>query len=175
VEPDEANQADFTGVTNRWLPPVRDVHSRPTPGSLWDLATASGPNGEDRYLTPALGVGHLAAKVQIVNPGAASVELHSHSSQDELYLILSGRGTAQIASHRVPVGPGSLIAKPTGPDLSSTIFADSGEPVVILDIEAVATHYGRKDVCVCPDDNLIIFQGAGWLSTAPLDAMEPIG
>ncbi|MGC8488295.1 MAG: hypothetical protein ACP5QO_08785 [Clostridia bacterium] len=72
-------------------------------------------------------------------------------------------------------GPGSPVAKPSGPDLTSKIFADCGEPVVILDIEAVATYYGRKDLCVCPDDHLIIFQGTRWLSTAPLDAMEPIG
>ncbi|MGC8488294.1 MAG: hypothetical protein ACP5QO_08780 [Clostridia bacterium] len=51
VEQDEAKQTDFTGVTNRWFPPVRDVHSRPAPGSVWDLGTASGPNGEDLYLS----------------------------------------------------------------------------------------------------------------------------
>lgn len=175
VAASDGTDADFARLENRWLAPVHDLYAEPEPGSVWDLQTVGGASGEDRYLVPALGVSRTPMKVQVVKPGSASVELHSHSTQDEHYLILSGHGTVQLASHFVPVGPGSLIAKPSGPDLTSKIIADRSEPVVILDIEAVATHYGRKDVCVCPDDNLIIFQGSGWWTTTPLDAMTPIG
>ncbi len=75
----------------------------------------------------------------------------------------------------MPVGRGSLIAKPSGPNLATRIIADQGEPIVILDMESHATMFGWKDVCVCPDENVIIFQGSGWWTTAPLDSMHQIG
>lgn len=175
VPPDDVTHPQFSDYPNRWLPPVRDVHATPDPESVWEGLTVRGEQGEDRFLMPGLGVGRVYMKVQVVNPGTASVELHSHSTQDEHYLILSGHGTLRIASQRIPVGPGSLIAKPAGPDLTSQILADDNEPVVVLDIETFASHYGRKDVCVCPDENLVILQGSGWWSTLPLETMAPIG
>ncbi|WJH35876.1 cupin domain-containing protein [Paenibacillus sp. CC-CFT747] len=174
VSEGDAPCTDFSGYENRWLPPVQDVFAKPEEGSVWDRAAEKSGYGEDRYLMPALGVGRVDMKVQVVNPGTASVELHSHSTLDEYYLVLSGRGTLRMASHRIPVGPGSLIAKPSGPDLTSQILADRNEPVVVLDIEAFTSPTGRKDVCVCPDENLMILQGAGWWSTVPLTNMEPI-
>lgn len=59
--------------------------------------------------------------------------------------------------------------------MTGQILADEKEPVVVLNIETFASHYGRKDVYVRPEENLVVLKGFGWWSTMPLDTMEPNG
>ena len=105
VPPEDVGHPQFAAYPNRWLPPVRDVYAVPNPGSVWEDSMVRSKQGEDHYLMPGLGVGRVYMKVQVVHPGTASVELHSHSTLDEHYLILSGHGTLRMANQHVSVGP----------------------------------------------------------------------
>lgn len=68
-----------------------------------------------------------------------------------------------MGTHAVPVGPGLLIGKPTGPDLTSHLVADTEEVLTILDIEVWPdASLSTKDVVSYPDFNEILFRGPGW-------------
>lgn len=163
----------FEGEPNHWAGPVIDVMDTPD-SSLMESLTFRDEYSTDRYLVPATGVGRVFMKVQEIAAGRASARLHSHSAVDEYYLILKGHGTLRMTSHQLSVGPGSLISKPTGPDLTSHIIADQGEAVTVLDMEVYsdARHYqGLKDVVAYTDHQELLLGGVGWRALIPQPAM----
>jgi uncharacterized cupin superfamily protein len=145
---------------NLWCPPLVNVTGGPS-GALGSRLTED--DGAVQYFYPQLGLGRLHALVETVEPGHASARLHAHSDVDEYYLIVSGRGTLRMGAHSVVVEAGSFIGKPSGPDLSSQILADQGEPVRVLDIEVWSdSRMGDKDVVHFPDFQELLFRGMGW-------------
>ena len=141
---------DWDEWENHWVAPVADVMTTPPEDSAWARSTAVLPDGEDRFLLPMMGVGRAFMKVQVVNAGWASARFHSHSAVDEYYMVLSGRGTLRVGGHIVPVGPGQLIGKPTGPNLAASLVADQGEAMTVLDIEVwpdTRRVAGTNDAC----------------------------
>jgi uncharacterized cupin superfamily protein len=159
---------------NLWVPPVTPLLRGGPSGSLAErLTDTTEDGGTTRFLMPMLGVGRAFFRVEIIPPGKASARLHSHSAVDEYYLILEGRGTLRMASHHRPVAAGDLIAKPTGPDLTSHIVADVGESVTILDMEIWPdTSFQTKDFVHYPDFGEMLWRGAGWAATAPDTALS---
>ncbi|NMP22822.1 cupin domain-containing protein [Sulfobacillus harzensis] len=165
-----------TAITpNRWTIPAVNVGALPsTP--LWTALTESYPEGIDRHLLPMIGVGRVFIKVQQVVEGSASARLHSHSAQDEYYFILAGSGTLRMGRYSQPVAPGTFIAKPTGPDLTSQIVADRGESVTILDIEVHADSrlaMGGRDMMAYTDHQEVLLVGAGMEGMVPQSAVRP--
>jgi uncharacterized cupin superfamily protein len=161
------------GVPNQWTDPVINVLDIPN-SSLVQSLTFRDAEGTEHYLVPATGVGRVFMKVQEIAPKSASARLHSHSAVDEYYLILQGHGTLRMTSHDLLVGPGTLISKPMGPDLTSHIIADQGEPVTVLDMEVYsdARHYqGLKDVVAYTDHQELMLSGVGWRAMIPQQAM----
>lgn len=145
---------------NLWLPPLVKVAGEPV-GALGPRLTENG--GAVQYFYPQLGLGRLHALVETLEPGQASARLHAHSDVDEYYLIVSGKGTLRMGAHSVLVETGSLIGKPSGPDLPSHILADQGEPVRVLDIEVWSdSRLCDKDVVHFPDFQELLFRGIGW-------------
>ena len=148
---------------NLWTPPLVRLETPPEPGGLAERASESWESGGERYFYPHLGYGRAYMRLETVAPGDASARLHSHSAVDEYYLIVEGRGTLRMGSHRVAVGPGTLVGKPVGPDLTSHVVADQGEAVRILDMEVwPAADYGAKDVVHYPDFDEVLLRGPGW-------------
>jgi mannose-6-phosphate isomerase-like protein (cupin superfamily) len=49
----------------------------------------------------------------VLEPGA-SIGEHRHDGDEEVYVILDGRGTAVMDGRRVPVGPGDLMLTRSG-------------------------------------------------------------
>lgn len=159
---------------NRWTPPTMKLDALPdTP--LWRDMTETSPEGTERYLAPVTGIGRAYMKVQEVVAGSASARLHSHTAQDEYYVILKGSGTLRMGRHTTPVEPGTLIAKPTGPDLPSHIVADKGEAVTILDIEVypdARLWLGTYDLMAYPDHGELLMEGPGWENMVPQQAIQ---
>lgn len=114
-------------------------------------------------------------RLEVIPPGKASARLHSHTAVDEYYLVLSGRGLLRMESQEREVGPGSLIGKPTGPDLTSHIVASFGETLTILDMEIWPdSRLNAKDVVRYPDFGEIFWRGPGWGALTPDPALQSL-
>lgn len=171
---DEVFTAEATGAThNLWTAPVVDLQAPAAPGSLGERLSEFGEGAASRRLFPQLGYGRARMVLETVAPGHASARLHSHSHVDEYYLVLAGRATLRMGGHRVPVETGSLVGKPTGPDLTSQIVADRGEPVTILDMEIwPEAGHRAKDLVHYPDFAEVFLRGAGWAATFGAEALR---
>ncbi len=126
----------------------------------------------ERNLMPMLGPGRAFYSVQIIEKGASTARLHSHSALDEYYLILEGQGTLRFNGVAIEVKRGDLIGKPSGPDASTHLIADKGEKLRILDMEIwhERAHF-PKDLISDPDFNEIILRGQGWDAVIPTEAL----
>src|SRR5437667_11973782 len=86
--------------------------------------------------------------------------------------FLRAPGALRYNDKDVLVKRGNLIAKPTGPDATSQLIADRGEPLRILDMEVWHDRpYNTKDLIHNPDFNEIILRGPGWGGLFPTEAL----
>src|SRR5436190_1249770 len=142
----------------------------PFTNSLWDeLGKKAG------YLNRNLGK-ELTLAIPALSEEALDFLLRGASfwaaEVDEYYLILKGSGTLRYNDKDVVVKRGDLIAKPTGPDATSQLIADRGEPLRILDMEIWHDRpYSSKDLILNPDFNEIIMRGPGWGGLFPNEAL----
>jgi uncharacterized cupin superfamily protein len=168
---DEVVYVDGAGTAsgpNLWTPPVANIHRTEAAGALGQAMTEE--DGGDRVVSlfGILGFGRMRATLETIAPGHATARLHSHSSVDEYYLVVAGRATLRFGAHDLPVGAGDLIGKPTGPDLSSHIMANLGQPITVLDMEVWPdARLDAKDVVHYPDFGELYFRGPGWWDVAP--------
>lgn len=158
---------------NLWIAPLVNVHSKSNLHALDEaLGQLENSPQRNRVFFPHLGMGRLHVMVVTVDPGQASARLHAHSAVDEYYLILKGRGTLRMGTHTVSVNEGTLIGKPSGPDLTSQVLADLGETVTILDIEAWSdARQDAKDVMYYADFGELQMHNIGWDALIPDEAL----
>ncbi len=101
-------------------------------------------------------LGHCAGSIKIyvnidfVKPGAKSAKYHSHSIQEEFFLILSGEGTLRFEGERITVKEGDFFAKLPG---SAHQFINTGSKV--LEILDAGTH-PDKDIVTYPDEGVTL-------------------
>ena len=79
-----------------------------------------------RSLGQAAGSRKLYVNIDSVPPGAYSTRFHSHSQQEEFFLVLEGCGTLHLNDDCIPVKAGDFFAKPAGEGIAHT-FYNSGE------------------------------------------------
>ncbi|WP_028962067.1 cupin domain-containing protein [Sulfobacillus thermosulfidooxidans] len=158
---------------NCWRAPIVNVFGEDTRSEAEaQLTTTYGPNETAHYFMPLLGVGRAFMRVEVVPPGSATARLHSHSAVDEYYLVLSGRAVLRMGSHELEVGPGTLIGKPTGPDLTSHLVASLGESIMVLDMEIWPDRELRsKDIIYYPDQRELLWRGEGWRGAQVISSM----
>lgn len=157
---------------NLWKKPVVNVFDDKTLDGSERSLTRKQEDGIDRFLMPLLGPGRAFFRVELIEKGESSARFHSHSEVDEYYLILEGTGTLRYSGKDVIVKRGDLVAKPTGPDATSQLIADHGEPLRILDMEVWHDRpYYSKDVVLNPDFNEIFMRGPGWGALLPAEAL----
>ncbi|PSR29662.1 MAG: hypothetical protein C7B43_07680 [Sulfobacillus benefaciens] len=149
---------------NCWRAPVLNVFEEENQSEAQlRMTTVYQPGETARYAMPLLGVGRAFMRVEVVPPNSATARLHSHSAVDEYYLVLAGRALLRMGSHELEVGPGTLIGKPTGPDLTSHLVTSLGESVTVLDMEIWPDREFRtKDIVCYPDQREILWRGEGW-------------
>lgn len=99
----------------------------------------------------AIGCEKLNVNVDYVKPGAVSVKYHSHSRQEEFFLIMNGVGTLRMDGEEIQVKKGDVIAKPAGKDIAHQFINNGSEILQILD---VGTRE-QGDIAFYPDENKV--------------------
>ncbi|MDE1837133.1 MAG: cupin domain-containing protein [Euryarchaeota archaeon] len=163
---------------NLWSPPIVNLlNDRGRTGAARALfGEFSDQGSKELNLMPILGPGRSFFSLQVIKKGDSSARMHSHTSVDEYYLILEGKGTLRFNGKKISVGPGDLISKPTGPDAATHLNADRGGPLRILDMEVWNDRYRgngapTKDLIYWPDFDEAMLRGPGWEAGLPTRAL----
>lgn len=96
----------------------------------------------------------LYVNIDSVKPRGKSVKYHSHSLQEEFFLILKGSGILRLQGRTIPVKAGDFFAKPGGRGISHQ-FVNNGKSV--LEILDCGTN-DRNDVVKYPDEGVVLLR-----------------
>jgi uncharacterized cupin superfamily protein len=108
-------------------------------------------------LAPGTAARKLGASVDILAPGKRGCPYHFHHAQEELFIVLEGRGTLRVAGERLPLKAGDLVFIPPGPEYPHQILNTSDAPLKYLSISTTET----PEVCEYPDSGKYLARGAG--------------
>ncbi len=106
------------------------------------------------YLGAAAGSEKIYVNIDYVKPGAKSVKYHSHSKQEEFFLILEGSGTLRMNDKETPVKKGDFVAKPAGKGIAHQFINNGSEVLQILDCGLNE----RDEAITYPDDEVILLK-----------------
>jgi uncharacterized cupin superfamily protein len=119
------------------------------------IATFPG-NVKTMYLGAASGSEKLYANLDRIPPGLKSAKYHSHTKQEEFFLIMRGKGTLRLNNKEIQVQQGDFVAKPAG-KLIAHQFINTGEDVLeILDVGLQT----RGDIAYYPDEDVYLIHDA---------------
>lgn len=121
------------------------------------FAEEYGGNASTLYLGVAAGSEKFYVNIDKIPPGSKSAKYHSHSRQEEFFLILSGTGTLRIDGNEYPVSKGDFVAKPAGKNIAHQFINTGDELLEILD---VGTNESG-DVAYYPDEDMYLLRGQG--------------
>ena len=99
----------------------------------------------------------LGCGVDVLPPGKQSCPYHFHHAQEEMFVILDGRGCLRVAGERLPVRAGDVIFIPPGPDYPHQLINDSDAPLKYLSISTRET----PEICEYPDSGKLSAWGEG--------------
>jgi len=99
----------------------------------------------------AIGTEKFYVNIDFVKPGGESVKYHSHSKQEEFYLIISGKGILRIDGEEISIKKGDVISAPAGKDSGHQFINNSEEILQILDIGTRE----KDDIITYPDENIM--------------------
>lgn len=128
-------------------------------GQNWPLYPFPGASG--RQQEPLCEYRQCAA-------GAYSTRFHSHSQQEEFFLVLEGCGTLHLNDDCIPVKAGDFFAKPAGEGIAHTFYNSGEKPLVLLDVGTVE----KEDTCIYPRDNMLMHKSNGITRVFRLTAKE---
>ena len=89
----------------------------------------------------------LGASVDTLAPGKRGCPYHFHHAQEELFVVLEGRGTLRVAGELLPIRAGNLIFIPPGPAYPHQIINSSDAPLKYLSISTRES----PEICEYPD------------------------
>lgn len=116
------------------------------------------PNFESKMksllIGDALGSEKIYVNIDFVKPGGKSTMYHSHSKQEEFFLIMNGNGLLRINEEEIPVKTGDVISKPAGKNIAHQFINNSSEILQILDVG----NRDKDDVAMYPDENKIFIR-----------------
>ena len=99
----------------------------------------------------------LYVNIDIVPPKAFSTKYHSHSQQEEFFLVLEGCGTLRFNEEEYFVQKGDFIAKPAGQNIAHTFYNSGTDMLRILDVGTVE----NEDTCYYPDEGIYLHKSNG--------------
>lgn len=105
-------------------------------------------------LGAAAGSLRIYVNIDFVKPGGKSVKYHSHSIQEEFFLVLEGQATLRMDDEEIPVKKGDFVSKPAGKGIAHQFINTSDEVLKILDCGLVDSH----DVITYPDEDVILLK-----------------
>jgi uncharacterized cupin superfamily protein len=101
-----------------------------------------------------LGAERLGCRLVVVPPGKRGWPLHSHFHNEEMFVILSGRGTLRLGEETHPVREGDVIVCTAGGAETAHQLIAGEQPLRYLAISTM----NQPDICLYPDS------GKVWLS-----------
>ncbi len=107
---------------------INNIHNLPEE-YLWEDSAGL----ISKSLGEAAGSQKIYVNIDYVPPGAYSTRYHSHSQQEEFFLILSGTGILRLNGTEHRIKQGDFIAKPAGKDIAHTFYNSGEETLAILD------------------------------------------
>lgn len=99
----------------------------------------------------------LYVNIDTVPPKAFSTKYHSHSQQEEFFLILGGHGTLRLNDEEHAVRKGDFIAKLPAQNMAHTFYNSSEDTLIILDVGTVE----KEDTCFYPDEDIFLHKSNG--------------
>lgn len=112
----------------------------------------------EKYESFDIGIGELlgARKLgygySVVKPGKRSCPFHNHWEEEELFIVLEGRGTYRLGDQAIPVRAGDIIAAPCGGrDTAHHLINDSDADLKYLGI----SNRSPIDICEYPDSGKV--------------------
>ncbi|HBD64456.1 MAG TPA: mannose-6-phosphate isomerase [Clostridiales bacterium] len=105
-----------------------------------------------KFLGEAAGSRKIYVNIDCVPANAYSTKYHSHSQQEEFFLILSGSGTLRLNGTESTVSTGDFIAKPAGQNIAHTFYNSGNEVLTILDAGTIE----KEDTCYYPDEDMYL-------------------
>ena len=95
------------------------------------------------FVGQAVGATGSELSFQTLVPGQDSGFLHTHTTHEELYIILRGEGTYQVDSEQFPVGEGSVIR--VSPEGKRALKNTGSENLTMLCIQYKANSFTEAD------------------------------
>lgn len=106
-----------------------------------------------RNLGQAVGSRRAGLQHVVVDPGRWATPEHCHALEEEIFVVLDGRGGLVLGDEEIPVGPGHVVARPAGTGVAHAFRAGT---------ELTFLAYGTRepgDICFYPRSNKIAFWG----------------
>ena len=105
-----------------------------------------------QYLGHCAGSERIYVNIDFLKPGAKSAKYHSHSAQEEFFLIMSGEGTLRFEGEEIPVKEGDFFAKPPG--AIHQFINTGGDILKILDVGTRP----ETDTITYPDEGVVLLK-----------------
>ena len=135
-----------------------------------DVDGGSNPEGSWKLLARKAGAERTGLNWGYLSAGAEGAPPHSHSADEEIFVVLEGEGVLELhpspqrvregsAYEEHPLRAGHVISRPAGTGLSHGLRA--GDPAMTF------LAYGTRrpdDVCYYPRSNKIYFRGLGLIA-----------
>lgn len=90
--------------------------------------------GESVRLAPGTAAEKLGLSFDILAPGKRSCPYHLHHAQEEMFIVLEGRGSLRVAGEVLPLRAGDVIFIPAGPEYPHQIVNTSEAPLKYLSV-----------------------------------------
>jgi uncharacterized cupin superfamily protein len=100
-----------------------------------------------------IGARKLGYNLTVLPPGKAQCPFHNHHGEEEMFLILEGRGELRFGGERYPIRKHDVIACPTGgPEVAHQIINTGPVPLRYLAVSNVV----EIETCEYPDSQKIM-------------------
>jgi uncharacterized cupin superfamily protein len=99
----------------------------------------------------------LGGGFDVVPPGKRGCPYHFHHNQEELFVVLRGRGTLRVDGEHLPIEAGDVIFIPPGREFAHQILNDSDAPLEYLSFSTQEA----TEVVEYPDSGKLLARAPG--------------
>jgi uncharacterized cupin superfamily protein len=106
----------------------------------------------DTGISELIGAKKLGYNLTVVPPGKRSCPFHNHWEEEELFIVLAGRGTYRYGDKAIPVRAGDVCAAPCGGrETAHHLINDSDAELKYLSISTLSL----TEICEYPDSGKV--------------------